>query len=217
MFRKVEAGYIEPSFATISALGPNAAMCHYNHENAEKPRAMGHDSVYLIDSGAHYKDGTTDITRTVLVGPHLSNDLRKMYTLVLKSHISLATLIFPQGTTGIQIDAIARRPLWDYGEDFAHGTGHGVGHVLSVHEGPQCISSKRSMIPLEPGMVISNEPGFYKEGEFGIRLENLMVVMPCTQPGMKHMLCFHIALQKDILLDIMMQHLSHIRLLQELK
>lgn len=190
MFRKVEAGYIEPSFATISALGPNAAMCHYNHENADKPRAMGHDSVYLIDSGAHYKDGTTDITRTVLVGPHLSNELRKMYTLVLKSHISLATLIFPKGTTGLQIDAIARRPLWDYGEDFAHGTGHGVGHVLSVHEGPQCISSKRSMIALEPGMVISNEPGFYKEGEFGIRLENLMVVMPCTQPGMKHMLCF---------------------------
>ncbi len=189
-FRKVEAGYIEPSFATISALGPNAAMCHYNHETVAEPRKLGHDCVYLLDSGAHYQDGTTDITRTVLVGPHLTYDIRKMYTLVLKAHISLATLVFPRGTCGMQIDAIARRPLWDYGLDFAHGTGHGVGHVLSVHEGPQRISTKGSTIPLEPGMVISNEPGFYKEGEFGIRLENLMVVMQCNHPGMKHMLCF---------------------------
>ena len=113
-----------------------------------------------------------------------------MYTLVLKSHIALATVCFPKGTSGLQIDAIARRPLWDCGFDFAHGTGHGVGHVLSVHEGPQCISSKRSTIPLVPGMVISDEPGFYKEGEYGIRLENLLVVLPCTQPGMQHMLSF---------------------------
>ncbi len=193
MFRKVESGYIEPSFATISAIGPNAAMCHYNHIEAKEPRHLGHDSVYLIDSGAHYKDGTTDITRTVLISPHIPSELRKMYTLVLKCHISLATLIFPKGTTGEQIDAIARRSLWDYGFDFAHGTGHGVGHVLSVHEGPQRISSKMTgnePIELEPGMIISNEPGYYKEGEFGIRLENLMVVMNCTQPGLNHMLCF---------------------------
>ncbi len=193
MFRKVESGYIEPSFATISAIGPNAAMCHYNHEEVKEPRHLGHDSIYLIDSGAHYKDGTTDITRTVLISPNIPSELRKMYTLVLKCHISLATLTFPKGTTGEQIDAIARRSLWDYGFDFAHGTGHGVGHVLSVHEGPQRISSRMTggePIPLEPGMIISNEPGYYKEGEYGIRLENLMVVMNCTQPGLSHMLCF---------------------------
>ena len=189
-FRKVEAGFIEPSFATISALGPNAAMCHYNHENEAAPRALGKDCLYLIDSGAHFIEGTTDITRTILVGPHITDEIKRMYTLVLKSHIALATLIFPKGTSGIQIDAIARRPLWDFGFDFAHGTGHGVGHVLSVHEGPQTISSRRSTVPLVPGMVLSDEPGYYKEGEYGIRLENLLVVMQCTQPGMQHMLCF---------------------------
>lgn len=189
-FRKVEAGFIEPSFATISALGPNAAMCHYNHENEAAPRALGKDCLYLIDSGAHFIEGTTDITRTILVGPHITDEIKRMYTLVLKSHIALATLIFPKGTSGIQIDAIARRPLWDCGFDFAHGTGHGVGHVLSVHEGPQTISSRRSTVPLVPGMVLSDEPGYYKEGEYGIRLENLLVVMQCTQPGMQHMLCF---------------------------
>jgi Xaa-Pro aminopeptidase len=189
-YRKVEAAYMGPSFATISALGPNAAMCHYNHEEVAEPRKLGEDSIYLIDSGAHFKDGTTDITRTVLVGPHITDEIKRMYTLVLKAHISLATLVFPRGTSGLQIDAIARRPLWDYGLDFAHGTGHGVGHVLSVHEGPQAISTKRSTVPLEPGMIISNEPGYYKEGEYGIRLENLLVVMHCTQPGMTHMLCF---------------------------
>lgn len=189
-FRKVEAGFIEPSFATISALGPNAAMCHYNHENEAAPRALGKDCLYLIDSGAHFIEGTTDITRTILVGPHITDEIKRMYTLVLKSHIALATLIFPKGTSGIQIDSIARRPLWDCGFDFAHGTGHGVGHVLSVHEGPQTISSRRSTVPLVPGMVLSDEPGYYKEGEYGIRLENLLVVMQCTQPGMQHMLCF---------------------------
>lgn len=189
-FRKVEAGFIEPSFATISALGPNAAMCHYNHENEVTPRPLGKDCLYLIDSGAHFIEGTTDITRTILVGPHITDEIKRMYTLVLKSHIALATLIFPKGTSGLQIDAIARRPLWDCGFDFAHGTGHGVGHVLSVHEGPQTISSRRSTVPLVPGMVLSDEPGFYKEGEYGIRLENLLVVMQCTLPGMQHMLCF---------------------------
>ena len=189
-FRKVEQGYIEPSFATISAIGPNAAMCHYNHEEVETPKALGEDPLYLIDSGAHYFDGTTDITRTVLVGPGLSDEIKKMFTLVLKAHIALSTLIFPKGTSGQQLDAIARRPLWDFGLDYAHGTGHGVGHLLSVHEGPQQISLHRSNVPLKPGMVISDEPGFYKENAFGIRLENLLVVQSCTQPGLQHMLCF---------------------------
>lgn len=189
-FRKVEQGYVEPSFATISALGPNAAMCHYNHEEVATPRTLGEDPLYLIDSGAHYFDGTTDITRTVLVGPGLSDDIKNMFTLVLKGHIALSTLIFPKGTSGQQLDAIARRPLWDYGLDYAHGTGHGVGHLLSVHEGPQQISLHRSDVPLEPGMVVSNEPGFYKENAYGIRLENLLVVQNCSQPGLSHMLCF---------------------------
>ena len=189
-FRKVEGDFLEPSFDTISALGPNAAMCHYNHENAPKPKALGLDPLYLIDSGAHFIEGTTDITRTVQVGPNVTDEMRLAYTLVLKSHIALATTVFPRGTSGLQLDAIARRPLWDHGMDYAHGTGHGVGHLLSVHEGPEAISSRHSDIPLEPGMVVSIEPGFYKEGGFGIRLENLVVVEPCITPMFSHMLCF---------------------------
>lgn len=189
-YRKVEGDYIEPSFDTISALGSNAAMCHYNYDEVSEPRKLGHDSIYLIDSGAHYLDGTTDITRTVKVGSNVSEEIRRMFTLVLKAHISFATTVFPPGTSGMQLDAIARRPLWDYGLDYMHGTGHGVGHLLSVHEGPQVVSSHRSTIPLEVGMIISNEPGYYKEGQYGIRLENLMVVQQCTQPGLSHMLCF---------------------------
>ncbi|HAR80428.1 MAG TPA: aminopeptidase P family protein [Succinivibrionaceae bacterium] len=189
-FRKVEADYIEPSFDTISALGANAAMAHYNYLTVKEPKKLGSDSIYLIDSGAHYMDGTTDITRTVLVGPEVSDEIMRMYTIVLKAHISLATLIFPKGTSGMQIDAIARRPLWDHGLDYAHGTGHGVGHLLSVHEGPQAISSHQSTTPLMAGMIISDEPGFYKEGNYGIRLENLLVVQECSQPGLQHMLCF---------------------------
>ena len=189
-FRKVEADYIEPSFDTISAIGTNGAMVHYNYKEAGCIKALGDGPLYMIDSGAHYLDGTTDITRTWLVGPGLTAEMRRMYTLVLKAHIALASLVFPQGTCGMQIDAIARRPLWDQGCDFAHGTGHGVGHLLSVHEGPQQISSHRSTVPLQPGMVISDEPGYYKEGGFGIRIENLLVVQKCQRSGLSHMLCF---------------------------
>lgn len=189
-FRKVEADYIEPSFDTISAIGTNGAMVHYNYAEAGCIKALGDGPLYMIDSGAHYLDGTTDITRTILVGPGLTEEMRTMYTLVLKAHIALASVIFPKGTSGLQLDAIARKPLWDHGCDFAHGTGHGVGHLLGVHEGPQAISSHRSLVPLEPGMVISDEPGFYKEGAFGIRTENLLVVQPCQTPGLKDMLCF---------------------------
>ncbi len=189
-FRQVEENYLMPSFDTISALGPNAAMCHYNYATAASPRSLGQDPLYLIDSGGHYLEGTTDITRTALVGPGVTAEMRRMYTLVLKGHISFATLIFPPGTSGMQLDAIARRPLWDFGFDYAHGTGHGVGHVLSVHEGPQNVSMRRSAVPLESGMVISDEPGYYKEGEYGIRLENLLTIINCRQPGLEHMLCF---------------------------
>lgn len=189
-FRKVEADYIEPSFDTISSIGTNGAMVHYNYKEAGCLKALGDGPLYMIDSGAHYLDGTTDITRTWLVGPGLTSEMRRMYTLVLKSHIALASLVFPKGTCGMQIDAIARRPLWNIGCDFAHGTGHGVGHLLSVHEGPQQISSHRSTIPLEPGMIVSDEPGYYKEGGFGIRIENLLVVQKCQRSGLTHMLCF---------------------------
>lgn len=189
-FRRIEGGFIESSFATISALGPNAAMCHYDHTEVSSPRKLGQDPLYLIDSGAHYEEGTTDVTRTVLVGPGLTEEMQRMYTLVLKAHIALASTVFPYGTCGMQLDAIARRPLWAEGADYDHGTGHGVGHLLSVHEGPQVISAHSSTVPLEPGMVISVEPGYYREDHFGIRLENLVVVTKCSAQGCRNMLCF---------------------------
>ena len=138
-FRKVESDFIEPSFDTISAIGTNAAMVHYNYAESDCIKSIGDGPLYMIDSGAHYLDGTTDITRTVLVGPGLTDEMRRMYTLVLKAHIALSSAIFPYGTSGLQLDALARQPLWEHGCDFAHGTGHGVGHLLSVHEGPQDI------------------------------------------------------------------------------
>lgn len=188
--RKVEGDYIEPSFDTISALGPNAAMCHYNHRQVKTPRALGLDPLYLIDSGAHFIEGSTDITRTVMVGNNVTPEMKKMYTVVLKCHIALATAIFPRGTSGLQLDALARRPLWDLGLDYDHGTGHGVGHLLSVHEGPHGISKRYSQVELQPGMIVSIEPGFYKAEGYGIRLENLVQVCRCTAPNFSHMLCF---------------------------
>lgn len=173
-FREQQSGYLEPSFATISALGPNAALPHYNFRNGT-PRAFGLDGIYLVDSGGHYHEGTTDITRTVQVGD-VSDDTRRMFTLVMKGHIALSQAHFPKGTCGMQLDVLARLPLWQAGFNFDHGTGHGVGHVLSVHEGPQRISPKGSTTPLQPGMVVSNEPGYYRENAFGIRCENLIAV-----------------------------------------
>ena len=188
--RKEQGEYLQPSFATISALGPNAAMCHYNHAEVATPRKFSADPLYLIDTGAHFNEGTTDITRTVLVGPNVTEQMQLMYTLVLKSHIALASTIFPRGTSGMQLDAIARRPLWEHGCDYEHGTGHGVGHVLAVHEGPQNISVRSSTVALDVGMVTSIEPGYYEADAYGIRLENLYKVCPCTQPGCQNMLCF---------------------------
>ncbi len=163
------------SFDTISAAGANGAMCHYNHVNGT-PATLSRDSLYLVDSGGQYSDGTTDITRTVAIGTP-TDEHRKMFTLVLKGHIALATAVFPNGTTGVQLDVLARQYLWQEGLDYDHGTGHGVGSNLSVHEGPQRIGKK--FMPnneLLPGMVLSNEPGYYKEGAYGIRCENLMIV-----------------------------------------
>ncbi|MFV0295537.1 MAG: M24B family metallopeptidase, partial [Hyphomicrobiaceae bacterium] len=163
----------EISFDTISGAGPNGAIVHYRVTEGTN-RALKKGELYLVDSGAQYQEGTTDITRTIAVGRPTA-EMKQRFTLVLKGHISLATLRFPKGTTGTQIDAFARRALWDAGLDFDHGTGHGVGSYLSVHEGPQSIS-KRGHIALEPGMIISNEPGYYKTGEYGIRIENLVLV-----------------------------------------
>jgi Xaa-Pro aminopeptidase len=163
----------EISFDTISGAGPNGAIVHYR-VTAATNRKLRSGELYLVDSGAQYLDGTTDITRTVAIGePTL--EMRERFTLVLKGHIAIATARFPKGTRGIDLDPFARRALWEAGLDFDHGTGHGIGSYLSVHEGPQSIS-RRGMTQLEPGMIISNEPGYYKEGAYGIRIENLVLV-----------------------------------------
>jgi Xaa-Pro aminopeptidase len=163
------------SFPTISAGGPNGAIVHYR-AMIETNRPLIPDIMYLVDSGGQYLDGTTDITRTVAIGTP-TVEQRECYTRVLKGHIALAMATFPKGTTGTQLDTLARWPLWEAGLDYDHGTGHGVGSYLGVHEGPQRISKASSTVALEKGMIISNEPGFYKAGEFGIRLENLVLVV----------------------------------------
>jgi Xaa-Pro aminopeptidase len=163
----------EISFDTISGSGPNGAIVHYRVTEATS-RQLGKGELFLVDSGAQYQDGTTDVTRTVAIGKPTA-EMRERFTLVLKGMIAISMLRFPKGTTGAHIDAFARKALWDAGLDFDHGTGHGVGSYLSVHEGPQSIS-KRGHVALEPGMIISNEPGYYKAGAYGIRIENLVLV-----------------------------------------
>ncbi len=178
-YRLQQEGCMGLSFDTISAAGSNAAMCHYNHLNTI-PAKLELNNLYLVDSGGQYINGTTDITRTVVIGEP-SAEHKRMFTLVLKGHIALDQARFPVGTTGSQLDVLARQFLWQEGFDYDHGTGHGVGCFLSVHEGPQRISKVPNTIALKPGMVVSNEPGYYKEGSYGIRCENLLVVRPCTE------------------------------------
>lgn len=161
------------SFDTISGSGSNGAIVHYRVTEATN-RSLEPGSLYLVDSGAQYLDGTTDTTRTIAIGEPTAQ-MRRHFTLVLKGHIAVATARFPKGTRGQDLDPFARRALWAAGLDYDHGTGHGVGSFLSVHEGPQRIS-KLGPAPLEPGMICSNEPGFYSEGEYGIRIENLELV-----------------------------------------
>ncbi len=165
------------SFDTISGSGSNGAIVHYRVTEATN-RTLHTGELYLVDSGGQYKDGTTDITRTVAIGEP-STLMRRCFTLVLKGHIAIATARFPIGTRGCDLDPLARQALWQAGYDFDHGTGHGVGSYLSVHEGPASIS-RRGLAALETGMILSNEPGYYKEGEFGIRLENLVIVSEPT-------------------------------------
>ena len=171
-FRRENGDLRDISFPTISAFGEHAAIPHYRV--TEKSNLRIGKGVYLVDSGAQYLDGTTDVTRTVVVG-RASKQLREHFTRVLKGHIAIARAVFPKGVSGAQLDAFARRSLWEAGLDFDHGTGHGVGSYLSVHEGPQRIS-KLGATPLVPGMILSNEPGYYRAGEYGIRLENLVIV-----------------------------------------
>ena len=172
-FRSLEDTFICESFATISAFKDNGAIIHYKADKSSDKK-IDKDGLYLIDSGAHYLEGTTDTTRTIKIGK-VSEEMIKNYTLVLKGHIAIATAIFPKNTKGREIDTLARKALWSEGKDYAHGTGHGVGCLLSVHEGPISIS-KHSKCDIKQGMVISNEPGYYKNGEYGIRVENLEVV-----------------------------------------
>ncbi len=171
---RAETGELKDlSFETIPASGPHAASPHY-HATAESNRKLSPGEIFLIDSGAQYIDGTTDITRTVIVGEP-TDEMKDRFTRVLKGMINLSRIRFPKGTCGSQIDVLARQSLWMAGLDFDHGTGHGVGAYLSVHEGPARIN-KSDRTALEPGMILSNEPGFYKQGAYGIRIENLLMV-----------------------------------------
>ena len=162
------------SFPTISGAGPDGAIVHYR-VTRKTDRAIAPGDLFLIDSGGQYQDGTTDITRTVIVGEPTA-EMRDRFTRVLKGHIAIATAVFPDGTSGAQLDSFARQSLWQAGVDFDHGTGHGVGSYLSVHEGPARIS-KLGTAPLKRGMILSNEPGYYKTGGYGIRIENLVLVI----------------------------------------
>lgn len=175
-FREETGALKDLSFDTIAGVGPNAALPHYRPVT-RTIRRMEKGSLLLVDGGGQYLDGTTDVTRTMPIGEP-SADQRRMFTLVLKGHIAMATVRFPAGTTGHQIDALARLPMWMAGLDYDHGTGHGVGSYLGVHEGPQRIAKAVNTQPLLPGMIVSNEPGYYREGHWGIRIETLQVVTP---------------------------------------
>ena len=185
-FRQETGLLLDTSFATISATGAHGAIPHYHVDEASNaPILLG--QLFLIDSGGQYADGTTDVTRVMPIGPPAA-EMRDRFTRVLKGHIAIATAVFPDGTMGGQIDAFARRPLWEAGLDYGHGTGHGIGAYLSVHEGPQRIASPnypggQALEPLRAGMMLSNEPGYYKPGEYGIRIENLVLIEPRVIPG----------------------------------
>lgn len=182
-FREATGQLRDLSFDTISAAGPHAASPHYRVDDASNI-PVAPNSIYLVDSGGQYLDGTTDVTRTIWVGPGVPTaEMKDRFTRVLKGHIALARAVFPQGTVGSQLDTLARMHLWEAGVDYAHGTGHGVGSFLSVHEGPQRIAKASGGQPgfdqeLLAGMILSNEPGYYKQGAFGIRIENLVLVEP---------------------------------------
>ena len=179
-FRRDTGLLKDVSFPTISGSGPNGAIVHYR-VTRKTDRRIGTGELFLLDSGAQYEDGTTDITRTVAIGTP-DAEMRDRFTRVLKGHIAIARAVFPDGTSGAQLDSFARQSLWNAGLDFDHGTGHGVGSYLSVHEGPARIS-KLGSVPLKRGMIMSNEPGYYKAGSYGIRIENLVLVTETKVAG----------------------------------
>lgn len=174
-FRSSMEGFMGPSFETISGFRDHGAIVHYSAEE-ETAYQLDCPGILLLDSGGHYLEGTTDITRVIPLGDSVEKDVIRDYTLVLQGHVNLAATLFPEGTCGVQLDVLARKPLWDEGENYLHGTGHGVGHFLPVHEGPVSISTKQPSVPLKKGMVVSDEPGIYREGKYGIRIENLVAV-----------------------------------------
>jgi Xaa-Pro aminopeptidase len=175
-FRREAPLFRAESFPAISGAGEHGAVIHYR-ATPGTDRRIGADECYLVDSGGQYLDGTTDVTRTLWTGPgEAPPELRERYTRVLRGHLALAALRFPRGAAGPHLDAVARVPLWEAGLDYDHGTGHGVGSFLSVHEGPAAFSRAAKPVPLEPGMILSDEPGFYLPGRYGIRVENLLLV-----------------------------------------
>jgi Xaa-Pro aminopeptidase len=179
--RREVRGFVAESFPAIAGAGENGAIVHYR-ASAETNRPIGAGECFLIDSGGQYPEGTTDITRTLWTGPGPAPEtLRARYTAVLRGHIALATLRFPDGVAGPHIDAVARRPVWELGLDYDHGTGHGVGSFLSVHEGPVSISRAAKVVPIRAGMILSDEPGYYLPGQYGIRIENLLLVQEAAR------------------------------------
>jgi Xaa-Pro aminopeptidase len=172
-FRSTQEGFAGESFPAIVAYGPNAAINHY-HPQAGTSRRIMPEGLLLIDSGGQYRDGTTDVTRTIAAGP-VTEEMKRDYTLVLRGMLGLSEAVFPAGTRGSQIDILARRPMWDEGINFLHGTGHGVGHYLHVHEGPQSIRQEENPVAIRPGMILTNEPGIYRDHAYGVRTENMML------------------------------------------
>ncbi|MEZ5962134.1 MAG: aminopeptidase P family protein [Hyphomonadaceae bacterium] len=206
-FRAETGALKDLSFDSISGAGPNGAIVHYR-VTKKTNRKLARGSLFLIDSGGQYLDGTTDITRTVAIG-RASKEMKDRFTRVLKGHIALSRVRFPKGTTGHQLDALARMSLWEAGLDYDHGTGHGVGVYLGVHEGPHRIAKFVNTQPLEPGMIVSNEPGYYKTGAYGIRIENLQVVTPAAdiEGGERPMLGFQTLTLAPIARDLTVKSL----------
>ena len=178
-FRKEQENFMGESFGTIAGYGPHGAIVHYS-ATEESASVLKPEGIFLLDSGGQYLDGTTDITRTVALGK-VTDKQKTDFTLVMKGHIALGTAVFPAGTRGTQLDILARKAMWDLGLNYGHGTGHGVGHFLNVHEGPQSIRMDENPTVLQSGMFMSNEPGMYRTGEYGIRIENLVHIVPAMQ------------------------------------
>jgi len=178
-FRSEQVNFVGESFGTIAGYAAHGAIVHYS-ATPESDAKLKPENIFLLDSGGQYLDGTTDITRTVALGTPTAQQ-KTDNTLVLKGHIALATALFPVGTRGSQLDILARKAMWDLGLNYGHGTGHGIGHFLCVHEGPQSIRMDENSTVLQPGMMISNEPGMYRTNEYGIRIENLVHVIPAMK------------------------------------